>query len=466
MTAKIGLITPEIIEELVNIVGNKYVITDGLDIQGYARDEAPFEKVRYPRIVVKPGDVVTVAGILKLANNYRLPVVPRGAGTGLSGGAASLSGDIVISTERLNKILEIDENNFTAVVESGVTLSKLREEVENIGLYYPLYPGESSATLGGNVSTNAGGMNAVKYGVTRHHVLGIEAVLPNGSTIICGGKFVKSSSGYDLTQLITGSEGTLAVITKIVLRLSTKPARRDLLYAPFNDLQAAINAVPDILKLPKTPIGLEFIEKDIIKLVEKYTGKEMPYHDYAAFIMLIMEGNSEDEIMEYFGQVENICKQHGAADVLIPNSERAKRQLLESREKFYTVIQKCAPFELIDIVVPRSEIARFVSEIKMISASTGIPVIAYGHAGDGNVHLHPVCMNISTIFWQDKLPQMLVKIYQAGINCGGAVSGEHGIGLAKKSYLAMQLSPEHLNLLKGIKKVFDPNNILNPGKIF
>jgi glycolate oxidase len=352
------------------------------------------------------------------------------------------------------------------VVEPGVTLSQLRDQLDKQGLAYPIYSGEMAASIGGNVATNAGGMNAVKYGVTRHHILGLEVVLPNGEIINTGGEFVKCSTGYDLTQLIVGSEGTLAVITKILLKLTLKPAKREVLFVPFTNLQDAIDAVPEILRLKMAPVGLEFMERSIIEIVEQYLGKELPYNHHEAFLMLIMEGESENEILEYFSQVDEICKQHGAIEALMPSSERAKRELLDVREKFYPALRKFAPLEIIDIVVPRTKIAEFVKKVKEISDDHGIPVIAYGHAGDGNVHLHPLFANMSCEERDRRLPLLMRDIYRAGTYFGGAISGEHGIGFSKKAYLPIQINSAGLNTMKAIKKAFDPNNILNPGKIF
>jgi glycolate oxidase len=466
MKRKYGRVTRQTIEELTTIVGRGNISTDKSEMEGYSYDETPLAKRYFPQVVVKPRDTGAVAKLLAFANEERIPLTPRGAGTGVSGGCLPVYGGILLSLERMNRILEIDRENFVAVVEPGVTLSELINEVEQQGLYYPLYPGEMTATIGGNVATNAGGMNAVKYGVTRHNVLGLEAVLPNGEIIQTGGKFVKCSTGYDLTQLIAGSEGTLAIITKVILKLTTKPAKREVLFAPFTSLQNAIDAVPEILRLKMTPIGIEFMERSIIEISEKYLDREIPYHQYDAFLMVIMEGESEDEIYKYFSNVEEICQQHGAIECLVPGSERAKRRLLDAREKFYHAIKRYAPMELVDVVVPRSKIAKFVKRVKEISEEHGIPIIAYGHAGDGNVHLHPVCLNMSREEWDKKLPQILSDIYHAGVSFGGAISGEHGIGLDKKAYLPIQMDEALLNIMKSIKKAFDPNNILNPGKIF
>jgi glycolate oxidase len=323
-----------------------------------------------------------------------------------------------------------------------------------------------TATIGGNVATNAGGMNAIKYGVTRHNILGLEAVLPNGDIIKTGGEFVKCSTGYDLTQLIVGSEGTLAIVTKVILKLTTKPIKIEVLFAPFTNLQNAIDAVPEILRLKMTPIGIEFMEKSIIEIVEKYLDREIPYHQYDAFLMIIIEGDSETEIYEYFSKVEEICKQHEAVEIMVPGSERAKRRLLDAREKFFHALKRYAPMELLDVVVPRSKIARFIRKVKELSEEYQVPIIVYGHAGDGNVHLHPICINMDTDEWSRRLPQLMSEIYRAGVSFGGTISGEHGIGFNKKAYLPIGVNKAQLNTMKSIKKVFDQNNILNPGKIF
>jgi len=466
MKNKYERVTRQTIEELTDSMGRDNISTKENEIEDYSHDETPLTKHYAPQVIIKPTDSHLIAKLLRFANGKRIPVTPRGAGTGLSGGCIAVYGGILLSLERMNRILEIDKNNLMAIVEPGVTLSDLRSEVEKQGLYYPIYPGEMTATIGGNVATNAGGMNAVKYGVTRHHVLGLEAVLANGDIIETGGKFVKCSTGYDLTQLIVGSEGTLAVVTKVILKLTTKPAKREVLFVPFMNLQNAIDAVPEILRLEMTPIGIEFMEKSIIEIAEQYLGKELPHHDYEAFLMIIMEGEAENEIYDYFSRVEEICKQHGAIEAMVPGTERAKRRLLDAREKFYHAIKRYAPLELLDVVVPRCEIAKFVGRVKEISEEYDVPVIAYGHAGDGNVHLHPVCISMTREEWERRLPHLMSDIYQAGVVLGGVISGEHGIGLAKKAYLPIHMDTTLLNIMKVVKKAFDPNNILNPGKIF
>jgi len=460
--SRYGKVTDKLIVVLTEIVGNKNVLT-GDERENYSRDEAPKSKPVLPEVVIKPEDTASVARILKLANERNIPVTPRGGGTGLSGGAVPIYGGIVLSLERMNKVLEIDKDNFVATVEAGVLLSDFYQAVEEHGLYYPLYPGEASATIGGNVATNAGGMRAVKYGVTRHFVLGLEAVLPSGETIQTGGKFVKCSTGYDLTQLLIGSEGTLALITKIMLRLIPPPGKREILFIPFHSLHDAIESVPDILKENILPVGIEFMERDIINMVEQYTGKEIPLHQYEAFLMIIVEADSEEEIYRIANGVGEVCLNHGAVDVFIPGSQRAKRNLLEAREKFYSIIGHFGMLDITDVVVPRSRIAEFVERTKEIASVLGIPLIAYGHAGDGNVHLQP--MSQGTDKPEEKIKELLERIYEIGVSLGGTISGEHGLGFTKKGYLHMVADKSKIDLMKRIKRAFDPNNILNPGKV-
>jgi len=460
--SRYGKVTNETLALLSKIVGDRNVLTGG-ECENYSRDETPKLRPILPEVVVKPEDTGSVAKILTLANERNIPVTPRGGGTGISEGAIPIYRGIVLSLERLNRILEIDKDNFVATVEPGVILSDLYQAVEEQGLYYPLYPGEVSATIGGNVATNAGGMRAVKYGVTRHFVLGLEAVLPTGEVIQTGGKFVKCSTGYDLTQLIIGSEGTLAVITKIMLRLVSPPGRKEILFIPFHSLHDAIKCVPSILKERILPVGIEFMERDIISMVEQHTGREIPLHNYEAFLMIIVEADSEDEIHRTASHIGEVCLSHGAIDIFLPSSERAKRNLLESREKFYHVVRHFGMPDIADVVVPRSKIAEFVEQVKGIASEYRIPLIAYGHAGDGNVHLHP--MSYGAEKREEKIKELMVKIYEVGVALGGTISGEHGLGSAKKGYLPLASDKDKIDLMKRIKRAFDPNNIMNPGKV-
>lgn len=462
-TIKYNAVTDEIVALLTDIVGDKNIVTrDGLE--NYARDESPGNKSCLPEIVVKPENTDSVARILKTANEHIIPITTRGGGTGLSGGAVPIYRGIVLSTEKMKRILEIDKENFVATVEAGVLLSDLLQAVSDQGLYYPIYPGEASASLGGNVATNAGGMKAVKYGVTRHFVLGLEAVLPGGEIINTGGKYVKCSTAYDLTQLLIGSEGTLAVITKALLRLIPPSGKSEILFVPFRSLHNAIRTVPEILKKGILPVGIEFMEKDIVKLTEQYMGKDIPLDNYEAYLMIIVEGDSEEDIHRQIEQIVIICKDNAAVDVFIPTSERAKRNLIEFREKFYYSLQKGGMLEFADVVVPRSKIADFVEESHRIVEKSGIQTIAVGHAGDGNVHLS--LMGKANRENKDKIKELLTSICQVGVSLGGTISGEHGLGLFKKDYLSIAADDDMINLMKRIKKAFDPNSIMNPGKIF
>jgi len=458
-----GKVTEEVMALLTEIVGDKNVLT-GDDRYDYSRDETLELKPVFPEVVVKPEDTGSVAKVVKLAGERRIPVTPRGGGTGLSGGAVPIYGGIVLSLEKMNKILEIDKENFAATVEPGVVLSDFYQAVEECGLYYPLYPGEKSATLGGNVATNAGGMRAVKYGVTRHSVLGLEAVLPGGEVIQTGGKFVKCSTGYDLTQLLIGSEGTLAVITKIMLKLIPPLGRTEILFIPFHSLHDAIRSVPDILQEGILPVGIEFMERDIINMVEQYTGKEIPLHNHEAFLMIIVEADSEDEIYRIAERIGEVCLNNGAVDVFTPGSARARKNLLEAREKFYSVIGHFGSLDVADVVVPRSKIAEFVEKTKDIASAYGISLVVYGHAGDGNVHLHPMGRDVEG--GREKVKELLIEIFKVGVSLGGTISGEHGIGFAKRAYLPLAMSKHTIELMKRIKQAFDPDNIMNPGKVF
>jgi len=454
-------LTPPLIGRLIEIAGEPNVILDE-GRENYARDEAPHSGSFLPEVVIKPENSAVISQILELANQNHIPVTPRGAGTGISGGSVPIFGGISLSLEKMNHILEIDEANFCLTSEPGVILTDLCAAAERRGLYYPLYPGEMSATIGGNVATNAGGMRAVKYGVTRNFVLGLDAVLPTGEILQAGGKYIKSSTGYDLTQLLVGSEGTLAVITRVILKLITPPGSRELILIPFNSLSEAIGMVPVILKEKILPVSIEFMEQDILHLVQEYTGKNFPLKNYPAYLMLMIESESAEEFYRVSEHLNDLCLKHGAVDVFVPGSEAAKRRLLELREKFYPTMQHRGMLDIADVVVPRSQIAEFVGAVKEISRRYAIPVMAYGHAGDGNVHLHPLSQSTDR---DARVKDLLAEIYKVGIALGGTISGEHGLGSEKKAYLPLAATPEKLDLMRRLKLAFDPNQIMNPGKM-
>lgn len=465
MAIKYAQLTAGLIAELKKILGESNVFTEKEEREGYACDEMPIAKPHLPDVVVKPKDTEAISRLMILANRHRIPVTPRGGGTGLVGGAVPIFGGILLSLEQMNRIIEIDTHNFVAVAEAGVTLSELYKATEEHGLYYPVYPGETTATIGGTVATNAGGMRAVKYGVTRHFVLGLTAVLPSGQIIHTGGKFVKYTTGYDLTQLLVGSEGTLAVITEIILRLKTPPAKTEVLFIPFLSIEGAIDTVPEILRLGNLPAGIEFMERDVIEKVRVHTGKEIPYHEHPAFLMILLETDSQEALHKAARAIQEVAAKHGAVDVFLPPSERAKRELLEAREQFGSVIKRLGIMETGDVVVPRSQIPDFVKRIKLISTKHSMPIVVYGHAGDGNVHLHPLGYEMDREEWNRKLPGVFKDIYQAAKELGGTVSGEHGIGIDKKAYFSTNVDKNLAQTMVSIKKALDPNLILNPGKI-
>ncbi len=454
-----------ILERLRAIVGAENVITEPGSLEKYSRDETPLVSGHNPEAVVKPGRPEELSRILVLCNDCLIPVTFRGQGTGLSCGAVPLLGGIVISFERMNRIIQIDEENLMAVLEAGVVLLDFRQEVERRGLFYPADPGERTSSIGGNVATNAGGMNGVKYGKTRDYVLGLEIVLPSGAVIQLGGKTVKRSMGYDLMQLIIGSEGTLAAVTKVIVKLIRLPKIFMTLYVPFPDLHNAVSSVCEVLRSRITPTAMEFVERDAILLAEEHLQKTMPHHDAAAYLIMRIEGDKEDELYEEAEAISDICTKNGAADVLVADTPESQSSIWDIRSHFYEAVVKARVAELVDAAVPPARIAEFMQAVKEISRTHGMRIIGYGHAGDGNIHLHPLKDGLSQERWEELLPRVMKEIYRKAVAFGGTVSGEHGIGSAKKPYMSIALDAEQLRLMHEIKAIFDPCNILNPGKL-
>ncbi len=385
----------------------------------------------------------------------------RGAGTGLSGGCTPRPGGILLSLDRMNRILEIDEANHVAVVEPGVTLGELDTETAKRGLVYPIFPGENSASLGGNVATNAGGMRAVKYGVTRNQVLGLEAVLPSGEVMRTGGKFVKVSSGYDLTQLLIGSEGTLAVVTEVTVKLFPRLPAWSTVLAPFRSLEEVSRAVPALVMSGVGPLLVEYIDKLTMMGITGFTGLQLGIPDTVkdeaeAYLLLVVEGRDEAAVQKDVEGLGEICVERGAIDVFVlPSSAGAA--LVDAREKSFWVGKRLGLSDIIDVVVPRASMPEYMAKVREIAERHATMISGCGHAGDGNVHLG--------IFQEDKdkLHAVMRDLLKAGVGMGGAVSAEHGIGTAKKRYLSELEDPTKLALMKGIKAVFDPNGILNQG---
>lgn len=465
-----GKVDEEALNKLREIVGSAHVYTQADVLETFYHDETPSGEVPdlkpHCEAVVKPADASQVSQILALANKNRIPITFRGQGTGLVFGAVPTHGGILLSFERMNKILEIDENNMVAVAESGVVLMNLREEVERRGLFYPADPGERTSSIGGNVNTNAGGMNGVKYGKTRDYVLGLEAILPSGEILNLGGKTVKRTTGYELMHLLIGSEGTLAAVTKVIVRLIKLPTQFMTLYIPFNKLQDGVKSVSDILLTRTPPTAIEWMERDVVLEAERYAGKKMPHNEAEAYLIIRLEGEKEDELYEFSQLIYDICMKNGAVDVLAATSKDDQNRIWDIRSVLYEGLQKKGILKLIDTVVPRSKIADFMQTAKDVSNKYGVRVLGLGHAGDGNIHLTLLKENLTDEEWAEKAPQVVEEIFRVAVSFGGTVSGEHGIGYVKRKYLPLAVSQEQIRLMREIKKVFDPNNILNPGKIF
>lgn len=461
-------------EKLEAIVGRENVISDPDRMLDYGHDEFSLRDIsRVPDLVVKPRKTEEVAAILRLANEHKIPVTPRGGATGLCGGCVPSLGGIVLSLEKINRVLEIDAENQMAVVEAGVTLRDFEGCIEAAGFYFPPHPGEESAMIGGMIATNAGGSRAVKYGVIRNYVRGLEVVLPTGDIIHLGGKLLKSSTGYNLLQLFIGSEGTLGVMTKATIQFLAKPAVTRSLVIPFDALEKAIETVPLLFKKKIVPLALEFVPLDVIKISEEHLHKKWPCSQGETHLLIILDAQSEEEMDRLSQAVAETALENEALDVFIADTAKKQETVLDIRSKIYEAI-KAQTIEILDISIPRAEIVSHVKKVQDVSRKYDIWLPTFGHAGDGNVHTHIMkarCENGAVVplaegEWRDKAEKVRDELYADGRARGGVISGEHGIGLVKKKYLAFSLEPKQVELMKGLKKVFDPNNILNPGKIF
>ena len=460
-------VTPQIVDTLRAIVGEGNVRTDEEALEKYAHDETVGLWAQ-PEVVVFVHSAQEVADIFHLAVRERIPVTPRGAGYGLSGGAVPVFGGIVLSTEKMNRILEIDKQNLMVTVEPGVITGDIHRAVEAEGLFYPPDPASlDSCTIGGNIAEGAGGPRAVKYGTTKDYVCGLEAVLPSGDIITCGGKLVKNVTGYNLIQLLVGSEGTLAVVTKVVLRLLPLPKYRVDLLVPYDDFQAAADTVSDIIAARILPATIEFMEQDSVLAAERLLQKTVPYDDAAAHLMIQLDGNRPEAVEGDFEAVGEICLAHGARDVLVAKDTRTRDRLWEARRSIVDALKHESPVNhMEDVVVPRAEIPALLRGIKEIARRHGVRIVCFGHAGDGNVHVNALKDALPEEEWQALVPVLSEEIYRLTLSLGGTLTGEHGVGATRRRYLPMALDPAQIALMRGIKEVFDPHHILNPGKIF
>jgi glycolate oxidase len=461
-------ITPAIIDQFKAIVGEQYLLNDAENINKYGRDET--ENLFYaPDIIVKPRSAQEISALLKICNQHLIPVTPRGAGTGLTGGALPNFGGLVISMERFNSILEIDERNLQVTTEPGVITEVLQNEVKEKGLFYPPDPAsKGSCFIGGNISENSGGPKAVKYGVVKDYVLNLEVVLPTGEIIWTGSNVLKNATGYNITQLIVGSEGTLGIVTKIVLRLIPHPKYDLLLLAPFYSLEQASEAVSAIFRAGITPSAMELMEIESIKLASKMCeSTAIPItDDLAAHLIIEVDGNNLDVLMNEMEAISEVLSNFEVGELYFADDAQQKNELWKIRRKANEASVAAGYTIEEDTVVPRAELPQLIKGVKALGAENGFKVVCYGHAGDGNLHIRINHPTIKKSFESDEMKNILTALFELVKKLGGTISGEHGIGLIQKSYMPVMFDKVTLALMSGIKKTFDPNNILNPGKIF
>ena len=469
---KYNPLTPKLVGELRKIVGEKYVVYgDAEKLEPYSHDEIPDARYGHmPDALVRPRTPEEIAAIMKLANRERIPVTPRGAGSGLSGGAVPVHGGIVLLVDRMNRIIEIDRKNMVIVVEPGVVTNDINEVLKEQGLFYPGYPMSiETCFIGGNVAENAGGGKAIKYGVTGRYVLGLEMVTPVGQIVSLGGKLVKNVTGYDLIGLMVGSEGTLGIFTRITLKLMPLPKATVDLLCLFKTPREAISAVPKIMTSSGIiPAAIEFMDQTAVRAACEYLNESIPYQQAGAMLLISVDGHDEDQIERDYDAIGEQALQCGALEVYVADNYTTSERIWKVRRNIgeaFNVISRHQSNE--DVVVPMAEIPRLVAGLRELAEKYDVVIPCFGHAGDGNMHAR-IVMNPewSLEKWHETIPQILTELYRLVTELGGTLSGEHGIGHKRKRYMPLVVSGPHMEMMRAVKRALDPNNILNPGKIF
>lgn len=471
-TGRYQPVTDEVVDELRRIVGERYVVFgDAEKLEPYSHDEVPDPKYAHmPEALVRPDSAEQIAAILKLANRRRIPVTPRGAGSGLSGGAVPIHGGIVLLVDRMNRILDIDERNMMITVEPGVVTSAISEAVEDLGLFYAGYPMSlETCYIGGNVAENAGGGKAVKYGVTSRYVTGLEVVTPTGEIVQLGGKLIKDVTGYNMIGLMVGSEGTLGIFTKITLKLMPLPKSSVDLLVLFHSAEEAIGVVPRIMgKGGIVPTAVEFMDRASVRAACEYLNETIPYQQAGAMLLITVDGPDEQEVQREYETIGELCLDTGAIEVYVADNVTTSERVWKVRRNIaeaYGAVSIHQGNE--DLVVPPGAIPELVAGMEKLAEKYGVHIPAYGHAGDGNLHTRIVKdPDWPVEKWHEVFPRVLAELYELTARLGGRISGEHGIGHKRKAYMGTFVSEQYLDMLRAVKKALDPNLILNPGKIF
>ncbi len=463
-------VTGAVLAELESILGSANVIADAERMEAYSHDETSIEEYGHmPEVVVTPVSTAQVAAVVKLANARRIPLTPRGAGSGLSGGAIPVFGGIVLSLEKMNRVIEIDYANMMMTVETGIVTNEINNLVKEKGLFYAGYPMSlETCFLGGNIAENAGGGRAVKYGVTSRYIMGIEFVTPEGEVVWLGGKLAKDVTGYDLVHLVVGSEGTLGIVTTAIIRLIGLPKAKSDLLALFRSPAEAIACVPEIIAKGTIPTSIEFMDRLSVATSCKYLNESLPWEDCGAMLLIEMDGTDPERVDLEAEQVGDLCMEKGAIEVYMADNRTTQDRVWNVRKNIAEAFKVASPIQSIeDIVVPTASIPDVIPELERITSKFGIPIPCYGHAGDGNLHATLVKdPEMSMEEWHRVEPLALEDLYTVVARLGGKISGEHGIGLKRKRYMAEFMDPVELGLMKAIKKAWDPNGIMNPGKMF